>query len=229
MLSDKPIKIETKLVLFNNNKFTNNYTVYDNQITLSMFGYKLSPEIEIIDSGYYFSSSDTLNLKYSDSTSTYIKKKRKLININNRNKLKQETPIRLGMGLYYGPFDFGFTINSDIFLFEKTNLYCSFNAGLFITNVTFGTSIGYQFKFFISEVEFNYLTYPKVNSNNEIPWVFSINPKIGFNFHGIFIKASPCFVLNKKTDNTLYKLETNNMPIKLEFGYFFKFDIHEKL
>lgn len=223
ILSAKPVKIETKLILYNNNKFTKSYTVYGNQISLSMFGYKLTPEVEVIDSGYYFSSSDTLNLKFSDSTLVYIKNKRKLVNIGNRKKLKLENPTRLGVGLYYGSFDFGVSMRADIFLFEKKNLYLGFNTGVFITNLTFGASVGYQFKSFISEVEFSYLTYPKVNQNNEIPWVFSINPKIGFNYHGLFIKASPSFILNKKTDNTLYKIDLKNIPIKLELGYFFKF------
>lgn len=216
VFSDKPSKIETEILLSNNNQFKFQHTVYSPNYSLNFFKVELVPTLQHNESGAYQWSGDTLELSFLDSSILYYKKGSKLIPLgtDTKNKLTYSIPRRLGIGVHFGPEAIAFSINSEFFPFKNKNIYLGIEAGLFIAHLNIGMHIGLQRKLFLSQVDLDYSLYGD-------DYFFSVNPKIGLMKYGFYFKTGPSFSPNNIIDNELF-VQVFDVPLNFEIGYCFK-------
>lgn len=222
LLSNKPIKIETKLYLNNsNNTFKYNHTVYGLNYSPSLFysNSKLAPLDEINDSGSYTKSLDLLTLGFKDTNLIYKIRENQLVYPSNKQykNLKYQFPHRTGFAFCYGSYGLALAFNVDYFLVKGKNVFFSLNADAFFNNFAIGTSIGYQYKSFITQLEIDGVSLH--NSFN-----IQVNPKIGFEANGLFLKVGPCIIPNYENKNNTSGSKDTYNPFKIECGYYFKLD-----
>ena len=219
VFSHKPSKIETELLLNNNNEFKFQHTIYSSNYSFNLFTFELVPLEQSSDSGVYHWSGDTLELTFLDSSKLYYKKRSKLIPLGTdaKNKLTYSIPSRFGIGVHYGPKAIAVSMNSDFFPFHKKSIFLGVEAGLFINHLNIGMHIGFQKKNFLPQVGFDYSIY----GNNDF---FSVNPKIGFMKYGLYFKTGPSIVMNRGLNDIINVdfVQIFGVPWNFEIGYCFK-------
>jgi hypothetical protein len=224
--NDKPKRVERNLILNQDSSFSYNYTTYRYNYDLFR-GIRLYPDVSLYNRGKYSIKNDTLVLTYRDSVSIYLLKNNTVSPLENKRiKYHYQMPFRVGFGLNYGSdlFDLDMTFHVDMFPFKGQNILVGLTGGMFIGNLTVGASLGYQYKFLIGQLAFNYRNYPMPYPISEPIYSFTINPKIGIEFGGVFIKAGPDICLNEDPFPEEWHLKVLNVPVKVEVGYFLKFN-----
>lgn len=224
LFDGQPQRIERNLILKPDNIFSYDYIIYRPQLNWFLGIEAVSDTVQV-DFGKYSYKNDTLKLTIRDSMSTYLIKNNTLVSTEFRKlKLHYQMPFRIGFGLNYGSdlFDLDLTLHIDMFPIKGQNIILGFTGGMFIGNFTLGTSLGYQYKFLIGQLAFNYRSYPMPVPMPEPIYSFTINPKIGIELGGLYIKAGPDICLNKDPFPEEWHLKVLNVPVKVEIGYFIK-------
>jgi hypothetical protein len=224
IFSNKPSKIETQVLLNNNNEFKFQHTVYSPNYSFNLFKIELVPLEQYSDSGAYHWSGDTLELSFIDSSKLYFKKGSNLIPLgtDNKTKLTYSIPRRFSIGVHYGPEAIAPSINTEFFPIKNKNVYFGIEAGLFIAHLNFGIHFGLQRSFFLAQIDLDYSIY---GDNSFI----SVNPKVGLMKYGLYFKTGPSLLpfkeLNKNIEIEFPRLY--GVPLNFEIGYCFK--INSKL
>jgi hypothetical protein len=213
MFSNKPFRIEKKLYL---NHSDSTYRLVKQRFTSinSSFlrGFSFGSTVDYEFSGRYFLAVDTLKLYDKGNLLEELSAERKhfvSIEGDRELKLRYSHPIRFSISMHYALPILPYSINGEVFLRNKAS-FVGFNTSFFIHYLTVGGYFGLQKNSFISQIGMNHTS--TIGGFN----FFTISPKIGVVFKGVFLKVGSAILLD-------YKYVDSFKAINIELGYYFNF------